>query len=332
MKTLLTTPTDSRIATGIDLKGTHLVVMDPTGQHLIAGRIDGDTLFADHITHQFYTTDFYSEFGALYRMIGKAIELKITKIIMNMPLWDQDTIYKQHLVALPDGSYLYDIQQRCQEIAEITMAHNIIPTASYETLPVVHTQGETPEKYGCVVELDIDPIDPERLRASLDSWVGGQKSNYVSERLQHFLVPAPEVINYLKYVGFTNENYSSHPLNTLGTAELDPTVPDYVKFVYAQLESQIFRHNYVICTNSWETVWHRDQSTPVIHGFRLMVPIDPVIMDFELGRYTLTPGKYYFVNNSLLHKGIMPQGLKARANLLGQMNSDADVLKGTVVL
>jgi hypothetical protein len=332
MKTVLTTPTDPIILVDIDLSSADAVVVDTSGKHLVAGKVLDETFVADFIVHDFPNSDFFSEFGALYRMIGKAMDLKISKVVMSMPAWEEDTIYKQHLILLSDGTYLYDIEKRNQEIAQITMTHNIIPTDTYETLPVEHKYGFTPEKYGCVVELDIEPIDPERLRTALDEWVNGEKPHYVSDRLQHFLVPAPEVINYLKYVGFTNETYSSHPLNVQGTAEIDPSVPDYVRFVYSQVESKIFRHNYVISKNGWEIIWHKDQSTPVMHGFRLMVPIDPVVMDFEKGRYILTPGKYYFVNNSLLHKGVIPEGYSIRANLLGQMASDVDVLRGTVML
>ena len=332
MKLVLTTPTDPIISADINLSSVDAVVVDTTGKHLVGAKIDGDTLIADYITHDFPNSNFYSEFGALYRMIGKAIDFKITKVVMTVPLWEDDTIYKQHLIRLSNGTYLYDIEKRHAEIAEITMIHNIIPTDTYETLPVEHKYGFIPEKYGCVVELDIAPIDPERLRTELNDWVNGEKPHYVSDRLQHFLVPAPEVINYLKYSGFTNDTYSSHPLNVQGTAEIDPSVPDYVKFVYSQVESKVFRHNYVISKNNWQIIWHKDQSTPVMHGFRLMVPIDPVVMDFEKGRYVLTPGKYYFVNNSLLHKGVIPEGYNIRANLLGQMASDVDIFKGTVVL
>ena len=332
VKTVLTTPTNPNIAVDMDLSACDAVVVDETGTHLIAGKAEGNCFIADYLTYDFTSQDFYAEFGALYRMIGKAIDLKLGKVVMSMPLSDQDTVYKQHLSILPDGRYLYDIAKRYQEIDEIAMTHNILPMDTYETLPVRHLYGETPEKYGCVVELDIDPIDPERLRTELDAWVGGERPHYVSDRFHQFLVPAAEVINYLKHVGFTTEKYASHPLNIQGTACIDPTVPKYVKFVYEQLESKVFRQNYVISKNGWETIWHKDHATPVLHGFRLMVPIDPVVMDFEYGRYILSPGKFYFVNNSLLHKGVIPEGLSHRANLLAQMASDVDILRGTVVL
>ena len=332
MKTILTIPTDPRICVDIDLSSSDAVVIDVTGNHLVACKIDGDTLIADYIVHNLTSKDFYAEFGVLYRMIGKAIDLKISKVTMRMPLSDNDSVYKQQLIQLPNNMFLYDMAKRYQEIDQIAMTHNILPMDSYETLPVQHQYGTTPEKYGCIVELDIDPIDPERLRNELNYWVGGEQPHYVSDRFQEFLVPASEVINYLKYVGFTSEKYASHPLNIQGTADLDPSVPDYAKFVYSQLESKVFRHNYVISRNGWETIWHKDHATPILHGFRLMVPIDPVVMDFEKGRYILTPGKYYFVNNSLLHKGIIPEGLAERANLLAQMASDVDILRGTMVL
>jgi len=332
MKTMLTLPTDPTISIDIDLSSSDAVVVDTTGKHLVAGKANGDTYIADYIVHDFTNNDFYAEFGALYRMIGKAIDLKISKVVMSMPLSNDDVVYKQHLIELSNGMYMYDIAKRYQEIDQIAMTHNILPMDTYETLPVEHHYGETPEMYGCVVELAIDPIDPERLRKELDDWVGSERPHYVSDRFQKFLVPAAEVINYLKHVGFTTEKYASHPLNIQGTADIDPSVPEYAKFVYGQLESKVFRHNYVISRNGWETIWHKDHATPVMHGFRLMVPIDPVVMDFEKGRYVLTPGKYYFVNNSLLHKGIIPEGLSHRANLLAQMARDVDILKGTIVL
>lgn len=332
MKTVLTTKDDPTIQTTLDLSLADSVVITNSPANIVASKIENDFYIADYIVQEVTNKDFYKEFGVLYRMISRAIDLKIYQVIMSMPVDQDDQVYRPHLQKLDNGIYLYNITKRYDEINELALTHNILPMDTYEALPVEHVYGDTPEKYGCVVELNVPPIDPERLRKELDSYAGEERPSYVSNRFSKYLIPAGEVINYLRFIGFTTEKYASYPLNIQGTATLDPYAPEYVKFVYGQLKSKIFRHNYVISKNGWETAWHKDHATPKTHGFRLMIPIDPVVMDFEYGRYELTPGKYYFVNNSLLHKGVIPQGFSHRANLMGQLASDIDILEGTIVL
>lgn len=332
MKTILTTKDDKSIQTSLDLSAVDAVVIDGNPANIIASKVNGDTYIADYLVQNVTNKSFYKEFGVLYRMISRAIDLKIYKLVMSMPLDPTDNIYRPHLQKLSNETYLYDIKRRYLEIDNIALTHNILPMDTYEALPVEHCYGDTPEQYGCVVELDIPPIDTQQLREVLDQYAGEERPHYVSDRFSKYLIPAGEVINYLRYIGFTNEKYASYPINVQGTADLDPNAPEYIKFVYGQLESKVFRHNYVISKNGWETTWHKDHATPKIHGFRLMIPIDPVIMIFESGKYVLTPGKYYFVNNSLLHKGIIPKEVSIRANLMGQLASDVDILKGRIVL
>lgn len=333
MKTTIITKDDDRlIITDKNLSETDIVVLESTNDKFSASKIEEDFYITDFITQNISSKGFYSEFGILYRMISRAITIKVYKLVMSVPIDLNDNIYRPHLQKMEDGRYLYDIKKRFKEIDDLAMTHNILPMDTYEALPVENLYGDTPEKYGCVVELDLPSIDPERLRIDLNNFAGQERPHYVSDRFSKYLIPAGEVINYLRYIGFTTEKYASYPLNIQGTADIDPAVSDYVKFVYGQLKSKVFRHNYVISKNGWETTWHRDHATPNIHGFRLMIPIDPVVMDFEYGRYELTPGKYYFVNNSLLHKGIIPTGFSHRANLMGQLASDIDILSGKVVL
>lgn len=333
MKSKLTTPSDPLLVTSVDLSDADAVVVD-SGDYskFVAGKVDGEFYIADYIVNNVSNANFYRDFGILYRFISRAIDLQISKIVMSIPLSNEDKIYRQHFEMLPDGRFVFDIKKRYAQIDELALTHNILPMDTYETLPVEHKYGDTPEKYGCVVELNIPQIDPERLREELDRYAGQERPHYVSDRFEKYIIPAAEVINYLRYVGFTTEKYASYPVNIQGTAELDPNAPEYVKFVFGQLESKVFRHNYVISRNGWQTIWHKDHATPNVHGFRLMIPMDPVVMDFKYGRYVLTPGKYYFVNNSLLHKGVIPEGFANRANLMGQMASDVDILKGTIVL
>ena len=333
MKTELTVPFDPRIKTDKNLDGADAVVFEVNQPNVfVAGKVVDNVYVSDYISQNVTSNLFYSDFGILYRIIGRAIDLKLTKVITSIEPESADNIYYSNLHKLDNGRYLYDIGSRFKEIEDLSLTHNILPMDTYESLPVEHKYGETPEKYGCVVELNIPSIDTELLRQELDKFAGEERPHYVSDRFSHYTIPAPEVINYLRYIGFTTDKYASYPVNVRGTADLDPSVPDYVKFVYSQLESKVFRHNYVVSKNGWETAWHRDHATPIIHGFRLMIPIDPVIMDFEYGRYELTPGKYYFVNNSLLHRGVIPKNLSKRANLMGQLASDIDILKGKIVL
>lgn len=327
---ILTTAKD-KISTSLNVSLADAFVVSKNDPNIfVAGIVENNTYRADYINNGISSKDFYKDFGVLYRMIGRAIDLGISKVTMAVEPWTEDSIFKQHLTK-QNGLYVYDIEQRHNEINEFAMTHNILPFGSYESLPVTHTYGLEPEKYGCVVELNIEPIDPEELRNACNSYAGSEQPHYVSDRFNEYLIPAPETINYLRYVGFTTEKYASYPMNIKGTATLDPTVPEYVKETYSKIEAPIFRHNYVIARNGWETTWHKDHATPVQHGFRLMIPIDPVIMDFEKGRYVLTPGKYYFVNNSLLHKGIIPMDRNNRSNLMGQLASDVDILKGKIV-
>lgn len=330
MKSTLTAIDDTRIVTKLDLSEGDVAVLD--GDGFAIGKIEDGVYIADYVIDNISNDNFYRAFGVLYRFISRAIDLKITKVVMSVTPSNIDKIYKPHLEFLPNGKILYDIQKRYKQIDELALTHNILPMDTYESLPVTHVYGNTPEKYGCVVELDIPAIDPEKLRKALDDYVGDERPHYVSDRFSQYIIDAAEVINYLRYVGFTTEKYASYPLNIQGTPDIDQSVPEYVKFVYNQLESNIFRHNYVVSKNGWETSWHKDHATPTTHGFRLMIPIDPVIMDFEYGRYILTPGKYYFVNNSLLHKGIIPENITHRSNLMGQLASDVDILKGKIVL
>ena len=331
MKSVLITPDNPLVPSFINVLGVDAVVIEEGCNGVAAGAIDDDVYVADYIISNIPDEMFYREFGTLYRFISRAIDHNLSKIVMSVKPSDSDNVYRPHLEKTSDGKWMYDIAKRYAEIDQLAMTHNILPFDTYESLPVTHSYGNTPEKYGCIVELDIPQIDPEKLRNSLDTYINNEKPHYVSDRFDTFLVPAPEIINYLRRVGFTTEKYASHPLNIRGTATMSSDIPEYAKFVYNQLESPLFRHNYVIGRNGWKTTWHKDHATPVVHGFRLMVPIDPVIMDFEKGRYILTPGKYYFVNNSLLHRGVIPDGLTRRANLLAQMASDVDILRGTVV-
>lgn len=297
----------------------------------------------------------YQDFGAFYGHVKRAIELGIPRVITchwphnnkikanienhKRKLIGKDLPYFKHLqyagewdiADVKQEVFYYDIEKRFEEIKQLTMSENILPMGNYETLPVSHQYGETPEKYGCVVKLKIDPVDPEQIRSELANYKS-TKQNYFQERLDVYKVPASEALNYLRYMGFSGNTYDSTSLNITGTADLQDDIPISVKNAFDKLQCNLFRQNYVIAKNHWETKWHQDHATPCVHGFRLMIPIDPVEMHFEKGTITLTPGHYYFVNNSLLHKGVIPSECNERANLMAQMDSDIDILAGEVVL
>lgn len=325
--------TDKSVIKGvIDNSMVDAVVMDTETNSYVASTIQNGEYIADFIVSGSIVKKFYWEFGVLYRMLGRAIDLELTIVVMSQPLDNNDQIYKKNLNLRSDGRYFYDIRKRFSEINEVGLENNILPLGNFETIEVTHKYGHNPKKYGCVVELDLPEVDTEKLRAELNSFVGDGSTGYVSDRFDQILVPAPELINYLKFVGFSTDKYVVYPLNKKGSPYLSSDIPKYVNDVFEKLGVSTFRQNYVISKSGWSTIWHRDHSTPVLHGFRLMIPIDPVYMCFECGEIILKPGKYYFVNNSLLHKGKTLEGLSHRANLLAQMCSDIEILKGKVLL
>lgn len=297
----------------------------------------------------------YQDFGALYGHIKRAIELNIPKVIMchwphNSRIRANIENHKRKLIGrhlhyfmqmehlgawnvneVEQEVFVYDIPKRFKEIEKFTMTENILPMGEYETLPVTSKYGNTPEKYGCVVKLNIDPIDHEKIRHDMHTFKETKK-HYFQERLDIYKVPPSVAANYLKYVGFSGETYDSTGLNITGTAELDPNIPKSILEAYSKVQSKLFRQNFVVAMNGWNTKWHRDHSTPLMHGFRLMIPIDPVVMYFRTGKVELQPGHYYFVNNSLEHKGSLPDGYERRANLMAQMDSDIDILNGDIIL
>lgn len=224
-----------------------------------------------------------------------------------------------------------DLKERFADIEKLTMTENILPMGKYETIPVEAKYPHEPEKYGCVVELDVEPIDPELLRDACEE-TRSNSEGYFNERLDIYKIPASEALNWLRYNGFSGDTYDSTALNIPGTTDLNDKVTDYIKHAYSKVDAKLFRQNYVIAKNNWETRWHRDHQDPSIHGFRLMIPIDPVHMSFRKGDIQLEPGKYYFVNNSLEHIGRLPEGYSERANLMAQMHSDIDILQGKILL
>lgn len=323
--------------------------------------IDSETYRAGHLLYcmknyrKINRSWLYQDFGAFYAHVKRAIELKMkrvvtchwahnAKIAANIENHHRKLIGKElpyfmqmeymgtwHLYGQDQEVFGYDIEKRFAEIEKLTMVENILPMGEYETLPIHAKHPHEPEKYGCVVELPIDPVDPEVLR--LECEITREKSvGYFKQRSEIYKIPPSEALNWLKYNGFSSETYDSTALNIPGTATLNDNVTDYVRDVLSKVNANLFRQNYVIAKNKWETRWHRDHADPSIHGFRLMIPIDPVHMRFRSGDVKLEPGKYYFVNNSLEHIGKLPEGYPERANLMAQMDSDVDILRGRVIL
>lgn len=89
MKTVLTTKDDPTIQTTLDLSLADSVVITNSPANIVASKIENDFYIADYIVQEVTNKDFYKEFGVLYRMISRAIDLKIYQVIMSMPV-DQD--------------------------------------------------------------------------------------------------------------------------------------------------------------------------------------------------------------------------------------------------
>ena len=297
----------------------------------------------------------YQDFGAFYAHIKRAIELKMKRVVTchwphnekikanienhHRKLIGKDLHYFMQMEYMGTWNlhgkeqevFGYDIEKRFAEIEKLTMKENILPMGTYETLPVHAKYPHNPEKYGCVVELPIEKIDHERLRDECE--ITREKSiGYFKQRAEIYKIPPSEALNWLKYNGFSGETYDSTAFNIPGTADLNDNVTEFVKDAFSKVNARLFRQNYVIAKNNWKTRWHRDHEDPSIHGFRLMIPIDPVHMQFRSGDVELEPGKYYFVNNSLEHIGKLPEGFVTRANLMAQMDNDTDILNGKVIL
>lgn len=342
--------------------GIEQVLMDDSESIISGGTIiDDDVYRAGHLLYckrskrKELRSWLYEDFGGFYAHVKRAIALEknlvITahwphnnKIAANIKNHHRKLIggklpyFKQleyqgtwELNNLQQEVFGYDIKKRFAEIEKLTMKENILPMGKYETLPVTAKYPHQPEKYGCVVELDIPKIDVKRLRKECEE-VRENTPGYFAQRAGIYKIPPSEALNWLRFNGFSGETYDSTSLTVPGTADFTEVVTDYIKEVYAMVDANMFRQNYVIAKNGWSTRWHRDHEDPSIHGFRLMVPVDPVVMYFRSGTVELEPGKFYFVNNSLEHRGQLPEGFAERANLMAQMDNDKAILAGKVLL
>ena len=228
-------------------------------------------------------------------------------------------------------TFTYFIKEEMKKIEKLTFNDHIIPLKKFEAVPVSGKYTLFPEKYGNVVKLPVAPVDFERLRKAFDKYSDQKSYKYIKERANNYTISANKVILYLEYLGFYTKVYNRIGINKYSTNELYDDLDSYIYEVIEKIKTPLFRQNISIAYPGWRPKWHRDQSHPAIHGFRLILPIDCVEMIFKEGLYRLNPGNFYFVNNSLLHTGRFPKGLSKRVVFMAEMASDTLILKGTKI-
>ena len=225
-------------------------------------------------------------------------------------------------------TFTYFIKEEMNKIEKLTFSDHIIPIKEFETLPVSGKYTLSPKKYGNVVKLPVASVDFEKLRTAFNKYKNHNIYKYFKERRNNYTIPINKVIMYLQYLGFDEQVYDRIAIHKYSTNKLCDELDPYIHEVIENLNIPLFRQNIAIAYPGWKPKWHKDQSNPTIHGFRLILPIDPAEIVFKEGLYHLKPGHFYFVNNSLIHTGRFPKGLNERMVFMAEMVSDALILKG----
>ena len=231
----------------------------------------------------------------------------------------------------PFYTFTYFIKEEIKKIENLSFKDHIIPLKNFEAIPVSGKYTLFPEKYGNVVKLPVAPVNVERLRKAFHKYSTYNPYKYITERANNYTISVSKVIMYLEYLGFYRKVYNRIGMYKYSTNELYDDLDPYIYEVLKNLDVPLFRQNIAIAYPGWKPKWHKDQSNPSVHGFRLMLPIDYVEIVFKEGLYRLNPGNFYFVNNSLLHTGRFPKGLSKRMVFMAEMASDRLILKGVKI-
>jgi len=222
-----------------------------------------------------------------------------------------------------------------QSLKHKLLKNDIFPLGEYETLPVHTSKDGAEESYPRVVKIR-DGIDSDSLLR--ESYVHRDiiGNCYVKDRVDHLVEGLNEVdLRYaLEDVGFHKKKYQSFSLRQQGTAELECWVGSTTREYIESIGIDVFRQQYAVAYEGWNTKLHRDHKDFLTHGFRLMTPLsDDVWMGYEDDNgdpiiYRLEKGSSYFVNIARMHRGFNPYHTE-RVNLIMQMAGDKLILEGT---
>lgn len=203
--------------------------------------------------------------------------------------------------------------------------YDILPLGDYETIPVTSLIPPYPEYFKEVVRLGIN-TDVEKLRTEFDDFDLKAEGDYFFSRARHFKQSIRKTLESFKDLHFElGEKYAGYPIRKKGTNELKDGLGEYTKSLLEKFGVPLFRQQYVIAEEGWNTKLHIDHPDFSIHGFRVFIPIDVAYIGFEKNVYKLLPGDCYFVNIAKPHRGISD---RHRVVIMAQMSSDKLIRMG----
>lgn len=203
--------------------------------------------------------------------------------------------------------------------------YDILPLGDYETIPVTSLIPPYPEYFKEVVRLDIK-TDVEKLKEDLDNFDLNSEGDYFFSRAKYFKQNIRETLKMFKDMNFElGEKYSGYPIRKKGTNVLKENIGSYTKNLLENFGVSLFRQQYVLAKEGWNTKLHVDHPDFSIHGFRVFIPIDVAYIGFEENIYRLDPGDCYFVNIARKHRGLSDRD---RIVIMAQMASDKLIRMG----
>ena len=201
--------------------------------------------------------------------------------------------------------------------------HDILPLGNFEAMPVTSMLPPYPNNYPEVVRLSIK-ANVDHLR--MDFLRFNKKGDYFKSRVKYFKNSFRETVKIFEDIGFHRETYQAYPLRKIGTNTLLSSIGKYTRFFLNSLEVILFRQQYVVAKKGWNTKLHIDHPNFKIHGYRLLIPIDPAFIGFKQNIYYLKSGDCYFINIGRKHRGFTFH--KERVVIMAQMASDKLILSG----
>lgn len=219
-------------------------------------------------------------------------------------------------------------------VGAILADKDIFGYGDYESLPVRSQREPVPSSYANVVEI-LRVEDVEGLRREAVATATAIGANYFKTRVQ--ALPegiTPEIMRAtMTELGFVIGKYQGYGLRMPGTADLRPEVGPLTRSFIDALPFRVFRQQYAVAFDGWNTKYHIDHNDYRVHGFRCCVPLDDAAyIVFREGEanslYVMRPGRAYFINIASTHRAFY-FGPQERFNIMLQMDRDDAILAGT---
>lgn len=210
-----------------------------------------------------------------------------------------------------------------KKLSGFDFTHDIFPLGDFEAMLVTSMLPPYPHNYPEVVRLSVK-TNIDHLR--MDFLKFNKEGDYFKSRAKFFKNSFRETVKVFEDIGFHRKIYQAYPLREMGTNVLLSSVGEYTRSLLNSLETTLFRQQYVVAKKGWSTKLHIDHPDFKIHGYRLLIPIDPAFIGFKCNIYRLEPGECYFINIGRKHRGFT--FYKERTVIMAQMTSDNLILSG----